>query len=46
MTGKAILSAIPREPLVDIIIRGMVATSSAVMIAAIFNEAVEDAILS
>ena len=43
--GNAILNVIPRGPLVDIIIRGRIATSKAVMIAAIFNEAV-DAILS
>lgn len=43
-TGKAILNAILRGPLVDITIRGIMATIKAVMMEAIFNEAV-DAIL-
>jgi hypothetical protein len=43
--GNAIVNVMLREPLIDIIISGMIATINAVMMAAIFNDAV-DAILS
>ena len=45
MIGSPTVNATLRDPLVDIRMRGIVATIKAVMMAAIFNEAVEDAIL-
>ncbi len=44
--GNAKLNPMLNGPLVDIIVRGIMATINAVIIAAIFNEAVEDTILN